>query len=134
MLKDAGKRGGRLEWLQSVFMRVVALVFIALALHAWMRVTGFSDGGDYRFDAAGDHWRLASAVLCVLLPVAALGLWSGQPWGAVLWVAAASVAVAMHVLLPALYGRADLLVAFHLAGLATLSVFRLAIVFLANKK
>ena len=65
MQKDAGKRGGRLDLMQSVFMRVVALVFIALALHAWMRVTGFSDGGAYRFDAAGDHWRLASAVLWV---------------------------------------------------------------------
>lgn len=124
----------RLQTMQRVYLRVVGMIFLALALQSWIRVTGVIDGPQFRFDTMSDHWRLASAVLCVLLPVGALGLWAGEAWGVVLWVAAASTAIAMHVLLPQLYGRADLLIAFHLLGLATLAAFRLSILVVSRRK
>lgn len=124
----------RLHRMQRLYMRVVGMVFLALALQSWVRVTGVLDGAQFRFDTMSEHWRLASSVLCVLLPVAALGLWAGEAWGAVLWIAAASTAIAMHVMLPELYGRSDLLVAFHILGLATLAAFRLALILASRKK
>lgn len=125
---------GRLERTQSIFMRIVALVFLVLALQAWMRVTGLSAEGRFRFDVIDDHWRLVSSVMCVLLPVAALGLWAGQAWGAVLWIAAASLTIATHGLLPDLFGRADFLIGFHVLGLLTMAGFRTVIALVANKR
>ena len=99
-----------------------------------MPVTGLLEGNALRFDTMADHWRLASAVLCVLLPVAALGLWGGESWGAVLWIAAAVVAFLMHGAFPNLFGTADMLLAFHVTGLLTMAAFRAATAFVANKR
>ena len=125
---------GRIDRLQLVFMRIGSVIFLALALQIWMKVTGVAGDGGSRFDIMPDHWRFASSVLCVLLPVAALGLWVGQAWGAVLWIAAACLAFAMHGAAPELFGRADLLLVFHVTGLLTLAAFRAALLFFNNKK
>jgi hypothetical protein len=127
MVMTARRReAGRVDKLYVLFMRVVALFMIVFAIQYWMRLLGVQEGADYRFDTMSEHWRLASSVLAVVLPVAALGLWGGYAWGVVLWLIAATLEIGMHTWLAPLYGRADLLVAFHLLGVVVLIAFRAA--------
>lgn len=105
---------GRME---SVLVRFVSLVLLFLAIRYWMRVTGYYTGTDFRFDTMSEHWRIASASLSVLLPVAALGLWGRFSWGMVVWFLAVVQQVAMHTWFAQLFGRADMIVGFHLTTL-----------------
>lgn len=134
MVMTARRReAGRVDMLYVMFMRVIALFLIVFAIQYWIRLVGIQQGADYRFDTMSEHWRMAASVLAVLLPVAALGLWGGYAWGVVLWLLAAATQIGMHAWLTGLFGRGDLLVAFHLLGIAVLIAFRAAMRFMANK-
>ena len=108
---------GALDAVETIFTRGVALVLLVFAISYWMRLTGFHGGPDYRFDTMSEHWRIASASLAVFFPVAALGLWGRFSWGMVVWFLAAAQEVAMHTWFSDLFGRAYLIVAFHLITL-----------------
>ncbi len=127
------REAGRVDTLYVLFLRVVALFMIVFAIQYWMRLLGVQEGADYRFDTMSEHWRLASSVLAVLLPVAALGLWGGYAWGVVLWLLAAAIEIGMHAWLTPLFGRADLLLGFHLSAMLVLVAFRLAMRFLGAR-
>jgi Family of unknown function (DUF6163) len=134
MVMTARRReAGRVDMLNLMFMRLVAIFLIVFAIQYWMRLIGVQDGAQYRFDTMDEHWRLACSVLAVLLPAAALGLWGGYAWGVVLWIVAVAIELAMHAWLTPLFGRADLLVTFHLVGVAVLIAFRVVIRIMANK-
>lgn len=124
---------GRIELACLVFQRVVAMLMIALALQYWMRLTGFSDGAEFRFDTMSEHWRFAASVMAVLLPAAALGLWGAYAWGVVLWVAAVAIEFAMHVFLSEQFGRADIRVAFLILGLVAYGALRIMLRIVNNK-
>ncbi|HSO46868.1 MAG TPA: DUF6163 family protein [Rhizobiaceae bacterium] len=131
MVMTARRReAGRVDTLYVLFLRVVALFLIVFAIQYWMRLLGVQEGADYRFDTMSEHWRLATSVFSVLLPVAALGLWGGYAWGVVLWLLAAAIEIGMHAWLTPLYGRADMLLGFHLSAMVVLVAFRLAMRFL----
>lgn len=127
------REAGRVDALYVLFLRVVALLLIVFAIQYWVRLLGVQEGADYRFDTMSEHWRLASSVFAVLLPVAALGLWGGYAWGVVLWLLAAAIEIGMHTWLAPLYGRADLLLGFHLTAMVVLVSFRLAMRFLGAR-
>ncbi|EFL90534.1 DUF6163 family protein [Ahrensia sp. R2A130] len=80
------------EVIITVFLGLVALGFFALAVHAWLRMIGFWPGDANSFDTMDATWRSYSAVQAVLLPVVAVGLWTGNAWGRVVWF----MAVALH--------------------------------------
>lgn len=80
------------DLLITVFLGLVALCFFALAIHAWLRMIGFWPGPQNSFDTMDAVWRSYSAVQAVLLPVVAVGLWTGNAWGRVVWF----MAVAVH--------------------------------------
>lgn len=115
-----------LELIETVVVRTVALVLLFFAIRYWMRVTGYHGGEEYRFDTMSEHWRVASASLSVLLPVAALGMWGRFSWGAVIWFLAAAQQIAMHAWLTESFGRADLTVAFHLTAITVYGAIKLA--------
>lgn len=120
--------------LNATFLRLVAVVLLLYALQYWMRLTGFHQGPENRFDTMSEHWQVAASVLAVLLPVAALGLWGLFSWGVVVWLVAMAIELVMYAGFYDLYGRADLRVAFHVLCLAIYLVFRFAIAVLTNKK
>ena len=122
-----------IDTLETVFARAIALALLAFAISYWMRLTGFFNGPENRFDTMSEHWRIASASLSVLLPVAALGLWGRFSWGMVVWFLAVIQEVAMHTWFTQLYGRADLIVGFHLVTLFVFLGFELATRLLARR-
>ena len=103
-----------LERFRLPFLRFIAIVLLIMALQYWVRLLGLFEGPQYRFDTMSDHWRVATGLLAVGLPIAALGLWTNTYWGIVLWVLAVIVEFVMHVWFQNLFGPAPLRLAFHL--------------------
>lgn len=128
MTVESEPRGlsGWLSRIEAVFARAVALVLLFMALQYWMRLTGFHQGAEFRFDTMSEHWRVAASSLAILLPVAALGLWGSFSWGAVVWILAALQEVVMHTWLADRFGRADVTVAFHLVAVSIYIALKLA--------
>jgi len=102
----------------KVFLGLVALGFFALAIHAWLRMVGFWPGDANSFDTMDATWRSYSAVQAVLLPVVAVGLWTGNAWGRVVWFMAVAVhCAAFFTFAGSLQWQLELLI-FHGASLA----------------
>lgn len=92
------------EILFLVFMRLVAVSCFWFGLQYWAMLTGYSLGGHGRFDMLNLPWRVAGSALAVIFPVAALGLWLGASWGAVMWVMGAGTQIAMYKVWPHIFG------------------------------
>jgi len=118
------------EW----FLRVVAIFLLFFALRYWMRLTGVFGDEQWRFDTMTEHWRFASSILAVAMPVAALGLWGRFSWGVAVWFPVMAAEVTMHGFLPELFGSADLLLAFHAACLLLFAVFQGALWFYGRRQ
>ncbi|MNE89981.1 hypothetical protein D3C80_1874510 [compost metagenome] len=71
-------------------------------------------------------WRVAGSGLAVLFPVAALGLWVGASWGAVIWVIGAGAQVAMYRVWPDIFGHNTIVPIMHGLVAAVYALFRLA--------
>jgi hypothetical protein len=106
------------SWLEIAFvgfLRLLALCFIGFSVFYWLRVSGYYEGADWRFDTMSTPWKIASATLSALLPVAAVGLWSAQPWGQVVWTMTVFIELWMYSWFPQYFGSNALVVTFHLA-------------------
>jgi hypothetical protein len=135
MVITARQRESRnIDSLYRIYLRVIALFLILFAIQYWMRLTGFFDGADFRFDTMQPHWRYAGSALAVLLPVAALGLWGGYSWGVVLWLIASLIELLMYLWFRDLFGTQILRSLFHLSALTGLVAFRAAMWKMANKR
>lgn len=121
---DGPSLGAVADELYGWFLRFVALFLIFFTLQYWMRLTGFNDGANWRFDTMPEHWRFAAAVLAVAMPVAALGLWGRLSWGIAIWLPVISMELAMYGILDELYGSSPFRLAFHGICLALLAVFQ----------
>nr|WP_272211939.1 DUF6163 family protein [Marinicella sp. W31]MDC2877832.1 DUF6163 family protein [Marinicella sp. W31] len=96
-----------------VFKRCVAVFLLILALFSWAALIGLSEGGAGRFDIVHPDIRFVEAVLSVLYPVAALGLWFGVRWGGVLWVVSVAFQIGVRSAYPQIFGDAAGLTAVH---------------------
>lgn len=67
----------------ALFSRVVALIWIVIALEPWRRIMAPAGGSldDLSFSMAA-----ATLFFAVLDPVAAVGLWLLAPWGGAVWL------------------------------------------------
>ncbi len=101
------------EILFLVFMRLVAVSCFWFGLQYWAMLTGYSLGGQGRFDMLNLPWRVAGSALAVIFPVAALGLWLGASWGAVMWVMGAGAQIAMYKVWPHIFGANTLVPVMH---------------------
>ncbi|MET3600429.1 DUF6163 family protein [Martelella mangrovi] len=97
-----------------VFKRCVAVFLIVLALSSWAALIGITEGGAGRFDLVHADVRVVEAMLSVLYPVAAAGLWFGVGWGFVLWVLGAVVQIGAHSTYPHIFGEAAGVSALHI--------------------
>lgn len=120
------RKMGTLDVTFRLFLRVVAFGCLVSGLQYWMRLIGFSDAGAFRFDIAPSHWQFAMATLSVVMPVAAVGLWMEVSWGAVIWVLAAGMEIAMHHGLPQWFGQKPLILPLHALVAVTYVGFRIA--------
>jgi hypothetical protein len=120
-METQNRLADRIAAIEHFFLRVVALVLIAVAIQYWMKVTGLNQPGGMRFDLLPSHWQAVAAVLSVILPVAALGLWGLNGWGVVVWIAAAATEIAMHTVFAGRFGVDAMKVAFHATALALLA-------------
>ncbi|MCZ7908703.1 DUF6163 family protein [Agrobacterium leguminum] len=101
------------EILFLVFMRLVAVSCFWFGLQYWAMLTGYSLGGHGRFDMLNLPWRVAGSALAVIFPVAALGLWLGASWGAVMWVMGAGAQIAMYKVWTHIFGANTLVPVMH---------------------
>jgi len=115
------------------FIRLLAIAFVGFTLMSWVRVIGYFPGSEYRFDTMSEHWKIAGAILAVLHPVAAVGLWTLLPWGQVVWALAIAIEVSMYTWFSSLFGTNPLLVYFHLACIAVYVSYQ-AVAFYRVKK
>lgn len=129
MVADSAKgpRPSLTETLFALFLRLVAVASLWFALQYWAMLTGFSLGGQGRFDLLPPAWKAAYTALAVLFPVASVGLWLLVSWGPVIWLIAAATEIAMHEVYPSTFGLNRLLVFMHLAIAVVFVLFRLAL-------
>ncbi len=106
------------------FLRLLAICFIGFTVQYWLRVTGYYPGPDWRFDTMSSSWKIASAMLAVLLPVSAVGLWSALSWGQVVWTMAVITELIMYSWLPEQFGRNPNVLIFHLVTIVIFLIFR----------
>ena len=129
MVADSAKgpRPSLTETLFALFLRLVAVGSLWFALQYWAMLTGFSFGGQGRFDLLPPAWKAAYTALAVLFPVAAVGLWLLVSWGPVIWLIAAATEIAMHEVYPSTFGVNRLLVFTHGAVALLFVLFRITL-------
>ena len=125
-------RATTLELIYQWFHRVVALYCLLYGVFYWIRLIGYYDGANWRFDLMPIHWQVATVCLAVLFPFAASGLWMLASWGPVIWFICAAIETAMYVGFPERFGSRDQVVAAHLAVAVLYCIFRL--VFFIRKR
>lgn len=100
--------------LTIVYLRVVALMLLAAGLVRACQILGITpDGKD--FSDLPPAWRAGTAGLLLADLFAAVGLWVGAAWGAVMWSLALAVEVSMYTLFSDLFGSNPLRVGVHSA-------------------
>ncbi len=82
---EESKLPDRIELATDVFLRCVAMLFLGLALAIWLRAVGFWEADGVRFDTMSASAQTYTAMLAVLFPVTAVGLWTTLSWGRVVW-------------------------------------------------
>ncbi|WP_048647659.1 DUF6163 family protein [Nitratireductor soli] len=123
----AAARPSQLDGAYHWFNRLVALVCLAMGIVYWVRLLGLYPGLLWRFDLMPIHWQIASVVLAVLYPFAAVGLWLLASWGPVIWFLCAGSEVVMFGPLSGFFGEKNGLLAFHVLVAAIYVAFRVAI-------
>jgi hypothetical protein len=114
------------EILYLAFLRLVAVICFWFGLQYWAMLTGYSLGGNGRFDVVTVPWRVAGSALAVVFPVAALGLWLGASWGAVIWVIGAGLQIAMYKVWFTIYGQNTLVPVMHCIVAAIFILFHVS--------
>jgi hypothetical protein len=124
------------SWLDIAFvsfLRLLAICFIGFTIQYWMRVSGYYAGPEWRFDTMSPAWKIVAAMLSVLLPIAAVGLWSTLSWGRVVWAMVAITELTMHAGFPEYFGTNTKIVWFHLAAITIYLVFQGGFIYSTKK-
>lgn len=121
------------EALFAWFQRIVAAYCLLFGVLYWVRLIGFYDAPLWRFDTMPVHWQIAAAMLAVLFPFAAAGLWMLASWGPVIWFLCAVTETVMYAGFPDLFGDRWPIVLSHAAVALLYTVFRL-VLHLQNKR
>ncbi|WP_265515487.1 DUF6163 family protein [Nitratireductor luteus] len=106
-------RPSSLDFASELFLRAVAISCLVLGIAYWVRLLGFFDGPQWRFDLMPVYWQATAVPLAVLFPFAAVGLWALASWGPVVWFLCASMEAVMYAGFPHLYGARPWLLILH---------------------
>lgn len=114
------------------FHRAIAIYCLLFGVLYWVRLIGVYDGDLWRFDLMPVHWRVASVVLAVFFPFAAIGLWMVTSWGPVIWFICAAAESIMYLGFPEFFGDRWLIVASH-AGVVVLYIAFRVVIYLQKR-
>lgn len=109
------------------FLRIVAAYCLLFGMLYWVRLVGVYDGPMWRYDLMPVHWQVASVMLAVFFPFAAIGLWMLSSWGPVIWFICAVTEIVMYGVLPDLFGSRPLIVAANIAVALIYAAFRVVL-------
>ena len=109
------------------FLRLIAGYCLLFGVLYWIRLIGLHDGTLWRFDLMPIHWQVASVILAVFFPFAAIGLWMLSSWGPVIWFICAATETIMYLGFPELFGERWVIIASHLLVALLYLAFRLVI-------
>lgn len=126
-LRDDSLQPSALEIGFVWFQRIVAVYCLVFGVTYWVRLIGFYDGEDWRFDLMPYYWQAASASLSVLYPIAAIGLWMTASWGPVIWFSCAAAEIVMFFAFNELFGLHYGLIAAHALVAVSYAAFRIGI-------
>ncbi|MCP1198463.1 DUF6163 family protein [Notoacmeibacter sp. MSK16QG-6] len=108
-----------------VFLRLLAVIGMVWGIGYWLRLIGWHEATEWRFDRMSVSWRVAASTLAVLYPFAASGLWMLASWGVVLWFSAAAMELTMYVVFPDVFGSRPLNIALHILIAVLYAAWRL---------
>src|SRR5258707_14694179 len=86
------------------FLRIMAVVSVVQGLYHWAQVTGFIGGEEDAFENQPKAWQTATDYLPVIELVAAVGMWLGTPWGAVVWINTVVLIAGIGTVFSCMYG------------------------------
>jgi hypothetical protein len=115
------------------FLRLIAGYCLLFGVLYWIRLIGLHDGTLWRFDLMPIHWQVASVILAVFFPFAAIGLWMLSSWGPVIWFICAATETIMYLGFPELFGERWVIIASHLLVALLYLSFRIVIFFQKRK-
>lgn len=95
------------------FLRILALICLASGCCYWIRLVGVFPGELWRIDHMPWQWQSLTSTLCVLYPVASLGLWMHSPWGMILWIFAAVIESVAFTFYSSIFAFMPLIAFFH---------------------
>src|SRR5260370_1914256 len=101
-----------------LFLRIMAVVWIAKGLYHWAQGTGFMGGEEEAFENQSMAWQTATIYFAVIELVAAVGLWLATPWGAVVWLTTVVSMAVIELMFPGIYGGSLMVVGFEAVMLA----------------
>ncbi len=126
--KSSGKLLAVVRFIYSSFLRLLSLAYVGLTILAWLQLIGYwGEGPQSRFDLMTTQWKIYIAVLAVLYPITAVGLWTTLSWGRVIWFLALGFQTVAILRFPDAFAVHDFIVLFHLGTLAFYLVFELAL-------
>ena len=121
-------RPSTIEQIFIWFQRIIAVYCLLFGVLYWIRLIGIYDGPLWRFDLMPVHWQVASVVLSVFFPFAAIGLWMLASWGPVIWIICAALETVMYAGFPDMFGERMLIVVSHACVALLYAALRVAIV------
>jgi hypothetical protein len=128
------EKNGLANLLLVVLRRMIALFFLVFTIFYWARIVGLYPTNAQPFNGMSVHWQVASVVLSVALPTAAIGLWGLFSWGTLSWLAVMGIELTMFIGMSDKFGQDQQVVIFHLTCLATYFALKLYLKIQSRKK
>ena len=101
-----------------IVLRVLSLAYLGLSIWIWARTIGIWPQSAFQFDTMNAASKVYHAMMCVLLPVTAVGLWTTLSWGRVVWFLAIIVEIGAYTLFSDRILLRYELLSFHIFGVA----------------
>ena len=98
------------------FLRGLAFLYLMWGVANWAVILGVPGMED--FIASATPRQVLIGYLAVMMPIAAVGLWTTASWGTVIWLVVALSEVVANTIFAQTFGWAFDLVAFHLVTMA----------------
>jgi hypothetical protein len=96
-------QGHHWTWRLSLFLRGMAGVSMLKGLYHWSLIIGVGTGGRL-FEFHSVEWQAATVFFAVIDLVAAVCLWLGAAWGAVIWLISVASMLAVGIFFPQVFG------------------------------
>lgn len=124
-LQKNQEKSGLANLLLIILRRMIALFFLYFTIVYWAKIVGLGSPLSQAFDTMSVHWQVASVLLAVALPTAAIGLWSLFSWGTISWLSVIVINFTMYFAMSDKFGYEQDIVVFHIVCLAVYIALKL---------